>query len=134
MKIYLKWMWIAVIGLFMTACTTTQNGLTTENTKRNIDQQLTIEIEQPQTLADFLIKAPNVFVNGSRWNARVTIRGSAPLYVLDGVILGCSYTEADNVASAFDIASVEVVTDPAKMQRYSRTTVSGVVLINTVRE
>ena len=121
-----------ITGLFtavlLSACATTRTD--TEYAGANSDDRV-ISISNPQTLADFLVYVPGVFVDDRYGNADVFIRGGRPLYVIDGVRMGHIYVQANNAVSIYDIASVEVLKSPAETMIYGSDGGNGVVLIRT---
>lgn len=84
-----------------------------------------------RTLADFLVRAPGMYVSGSGPNARVLLRGRRPLYVFDGVPVGHSYREADALFVPTDVEAVEVLTGPEATLRFGRRAAHGAVVVST---
>ena len=90
-----------------------------------------IEIQSPQSLADYLRRVPGLIISGNN----VSIRGrGAPLYIVDGVQIGRSYTQADRSVSVFDIDRVEVLKNAADLALYGYRGQNGVIKIYTKRE
>ena len=104
-----------------------------ERTETAYDRGSVIEVDpiQVQSLADLLIRAPGVMVHGGGAYARVRIRGAAPLYVVDGIPIGYSYTEANSLVVPQDVASVEVLNGPEATALYGRAGGNGVIAIRT---
>ena len=124
-----------LLGLLLTACTTT-GGLTNDDRSTTGDKSentKVLVISNPQSLADFLIRIPGVYVDDRLGGTTVTVRGNVPLYVVDNIPLGYSYAEANNAVSAFDIDSVEVLKGPSETALYGRRGANGVIVIRTKR-
>ncbi len=125
-----------LLGLFLTSCSTSgrlPNVDDTTNTEDKFKDDLVIAISEPQSLADFLIHAPGVFVNRGVGGTVATIRGRIPLYVVDGTPIGNSYMEANNLVNVNDIDYVEVLKEPTETTLYGRRGANGVIVINTRR-
>lgn len=114
--------------VFLSACGTTYDAASDNNTERDpYDGKRVTEIQNPRSLADFLIRAPGVaFVNGE-----VSIRGGGPpLFIIDGVPVGNGYYSASSALNPLDIESVEVISGP-ETAIYGRRGMNGVVVIRT---
>lgn len=112
----------------LTACGTTKEG---EGEPIGDGENHSVHvIQNPTSLADFLVRLPGVQVVGNR----VTIRGAgSPLFVVDGVRVGRSYQAAASAVNVNDIASVEVIKSPERLTLYGREAVNGVIVIRTKR-
>lgn len=84
-----------------------------------------------RTLADFLVRAPGVYVDERGAATRVLIRGRAPLYVFDDVPIGYSYQEANALFVPNDVAQVEVLTGPEATILYGGRAAGGAVVVST---
>lgn len=84
-----------------------------------------------RTLADFLVRAPGVFVDERGGLTRVSIRGQAPLYVFDGVPIGRSYAQANALFVPTDVESVEVLTGIEATTLYGQRGAGGAVVVTT---
>lgn len=133
MKKYIKWTFVLAIGLCLTACSSTKNGLTSTEKEGKKEQMTTPEeeIKTPSSLRDFLVNRTGVRLQGSGINTIVRIRGGDPLFVLNGVPIGRNYADADSAVDAMNIKSVEVITNPTQAMRYTNDTAYGVILIKT---
>jgi len=119
---------LLLIGTLAFACTAPQSASedTTEAAKER--DVMAVEIQNPLSLADFLERASGVFVNGNR----VSIRGAGPpLFVVDGVQVGYSYTETNRMLNPNDIKSVEVLKSASETALYGRLGQNGVIRITT---
>ncbi|MEK7257452.1 MAG: TonB-dependent receptor plug domain-containing protein [Bacteroidota bacterium] len=119
--------------LLFAACSGTRTGSTTdasETSKVDIDDTV-YEVNHPTSLADILIRVPGVMVDETAFGTRVTIRGGAPLFVIDGVPVGRSYASAANAVSVYDIARVEVLKSPGETAIYGARGANGVIVITT---
>lgn len=89
------------------------------------------------SLADYLYRVPGVNVSGSGNNVRVIIRGVnsfnldvSPLYVIDGTVVGRSYSEVNSMLSPKSIDYIEVLKDE-RASTYGIRGSNGVILIKT---
>ncbi|HLR89710.1 MAG TPA: TonB-dependent receptor plug domain-containing protein [Balneolaceae bacterium] len=90
-----------------------------------------------RSLADYLQQVPGVNVMGSQGNQIVTIRGInsfnsgiEPLFVINGQIIGSSYSQANSMVNVRDIDYVRVLKGP-DAATYGVRGGNGVVLIVT---
>lgn len=116
---------IAGAALLIYACSSTNQSTYNSPAAARGD---TTYVQNPQTLADLLIREPGVnFESG-----QITIRGRAyPLFIVDGVPIGQTYSEAASTVSIEDIQSVEVLKSASDTAIYGRRGANGVILINT---
>ena len=90
------------------------------------------------SLAD-LLRRKGVSVQGSGSNTKVQIRGGSgvagtdPLYVLDRIPIGNSYSQAEGMVDVNDIARIEVLKG-ADAAQYGTRGMNGVIVIYTKRE
>jgi len=91
------------------------------------------------TLADFLQRVPGVQVSGPSQNPSIKVRGSAsfmtntdPLYVIDGNVVGNSYTQVNSMLNVRDIDNVRVLMG-SDASIYGVRGANGVILITTKR-
>ena len=88
------------------------------------------------SLSDLLRREPGVLVQGSGNSTKVSIRGGAgasgtdPLYVIDRVPIGNSYSQAAGMVDVNDIANINVLKG-ADAQQYGTRGNSGVIEIYT---
>lgn len=90
-----------------------------------------------QTLADFLRQISGVTVSGTGNNVKVTIRGvssfrqsTEPIYVIDGQIVGNSYSQVNSMISVRDIQNVRALKG-SDASMYGVRGGNGVILITT---
>gem|GEM_PF-829014 len=122
---------IIALAVIFTACSITKYTIPkTEDKERN---HSVIVINNPISLADFLVRVPGVFVDEKGSRTIVTIRGGKPLFIVDGVRLGNSYASAASVLSIHDIDSVEVLKSSSETIIYGREAAFGVIIIKTKR-
>lgn len=113
--------------VLLSACGTTYDTASDNNEQDPYDGKRVVEIQNPLTLADFLMRAPGVLVQ----NGEVSIRGGGPpLFILDGVPMGNGYASAASAINPLDIESVEVVSGP-ETAFYGRRGMNGVIIIKT---
>lgn len=120
---------VAVLGLGLSACATTSDASQTETTEQR--EPGTQTMSNPQSLADILIRLPGVRVDEGGMGTRVSVRGGAPLFVIDGMRVGHSYQSAAMAVNVNDIASVEVLKNMTETMIYGRAGANGVILIRT---
>lgn len=88
------------------------------------------------SLADLLRRQPGVMVQGSGNNAKVAVRGGAgisgsdPLYVIDRVPIGTSYSQVAGMVDVNDIADITVLSG-ADASQYGTRGNAGVIEITT---
>lgn len=88
------------------------------------------EVPHALNLRDYLARVPGVIVDGYS----VSIRGAGqPLYVIDGVQVGRSLSDVENLVNIQDIDYVEVVKSPSELAMYGRLGGNGVIRIFTKR-
>ncbi len=120
--------------ILLESCGTTNNQsnrTATSRIERKTNDTTYIEITQPLSLADFLMRVPGIIVRGNQ----VSIRGGGPpLYVIDGTRLGHSYEAANSAVSVNDIESVQVLKSPSELAMYGIDGKNGVILIRTKRQ
>lgn len=91
------------------------------------------------SLADLLRRQPGVLVQGTGNSTKVSIRGGAgpsgtdPLYVIDRVPIGNSYSQAAGMIDVNDIANINVL-NGADASQYGTRGNSGVIEIYTKKE
>lgn len=120
-----------LLSLLFGGCSASQGSRTaTEMTPRSGDTTV-IEISQPLTLADFLVRVPGVLAEGNQ----VSIRGAGPpLFIIDGTRIGHSYEAAASAVDVNDIESVEVLKSPSELAIYGMEGQNGVIIIRTKRQ
>ena len=91
------------------------------------------------SLADLLRRESGVMVQGSGSNTKVSIRGGSgatatdPLYVIDRVPIGNSYSQTAGMIDVSDIADIRVLSG-ADAAQYGTRGNSGVIEVVTKRE
>lgn len=132
MKKIMKIAWMAG-AIALAACSSTKTS--TANSSQPVFDQYgndTLQMANPQSLADILARMPGVRVQQRPVGTIVTIRGSSsPLFIVDGVPVGNSYDSAANILNVNDIASVEVLKDAAETAIYGMRGKNGVIIIRT---
>lgn len=98
---------------------------------------ITDDYNTNQTLADFLRQISGVTVSGTGNNVKVTIRGvssfrqsTEPIYVIDGQIVGNSYSQVNSMISVRDIQNVRALKG-SDASMYGVRGGNGVILITT---
>ncbi|NND05328.1 MAG: TonB-dependent receptor plug domain-containing protein [Saprospiraceae bacterium] len=113
-----------VFGFF--ACVTTSTVDKSEPYQRSA-----LKITNPQSLGDFLVRVPGVYVDDWSGSPVVLVRGRVPLFVVDGVRVGRNYAQVNRMINIQDIVSVEVLRRPNETVMWGREGANGVILIRT---
>lgn len=105
--------------LLIFGCSTSQPGTAdfqANSENENPEGAVTDNKNYYRSLADYLRQVPGVNISGSGNNQMVTIRGVSsfnsgiePLFVIDGIAIGSSYSEANNMINVRDIDYVRVL-------------------------
>lgn len=98
-----------------------------------------VEVDQPNlTLAQYLRRIPGVRVTGAGGSVRVIVRSGSsltqsnePLYVIDNIQIGRSYSQVESLVSVNDIQSIQVLKSSAEAQGYGYGSNNGVIIIRT---
>ncbi|MCB0844407.1 MAG: TonB-dependent receptor plug domain-containing protein [Bacteroidetes bacterium] len=98
-----------------------------------------IEPDQPNlTLADYLRRVPGVSVRGTGDRVKVVIRDgitssgtNEPLYVINNVPSGNSYSMVSSMVDVNDIKNISVLKDAASSSIYGYQAQHGVIIIET---
>jgi TonB-dependent SusC/RagA subfamily outer membrane receptor len=128
--------------LICSACTSMERTSDSEQTGASGEGSATVVSDSRdtyRTLADFLQRVPGVQVTGPSHNPTIKVRGSAsfmantdPLYVVDGNVIGNSYSQANNMLNVRDIDNVRVLMG-SDASIYGVRGANGVILITTKR-
>ena len=116
----------------MASCATKRSYNNVEEEEKRDQDNREVVVPYAQSLADYLVQIPGVFVDDRTYPPTVTVRGGRPLFVVDGVPVGNSYASAANIVNPIDIRSVEVLKNPAETIIYGRRAAHGVILIRTM--
>lgn len=112
-----------------------------ENTQRKTAETNEQEVNYTdfRDLADALRRMPGVQVSGAGNNVNIQIRGTSsfesetrPLYVIDGRIMGHSYTEVNRFLDMRDVSQIRVLTD-SEAGAYGMRGANGVIEITLKR-
>ncbi len=146
MKKHISWAAIA-LGLLLAACSAPQGAqegkaadrhgpdstaLAEEGRHAGFNPDIVSNKKMPQamSLRDYLARVPGVVVEGYN----VSIRGAgAPLFIIDGIQVGRSLRDAENMININDVDYVEVVKSPTELAMYGRLGGNGVIRIFTKR-
>jgi TonB-dependent SusC/RagA subfamily outer membrane receptor len=120
----------ATFCIALIACST-PTGLQSDREISSTSNHTVIVVQDPLSLADILVQVPGVMISRDIEQTFVTIRGGAPLYLIDGIRIGNSYQEVVDMLNIFDIESVEVIKGISETAIYGPGSGHGVVLINT---
>lgn len=92
--------------------------------------------EASMSLSDYLRRIPGVYVQGRGENATVMVRGYGsleanhePLFIVNGSIMGNSYSQVARMIDSNDIKSVSVLKDVSSTSVYGMQGQNGVILI-----
>lgn len=90
------------------------------------------------SLADVLKRKGNVQVSGIGNDATITIRGqnsisldTRPLYILNGVVIGHSYSKANSLVVPSEIHSIRILRGLSETAVYGEDGRNGVIVIKT---
>jgi len=126
---------ISILMLFLAGCSSVGTAVSEETGRP--DGSISDDLNYYTNLADYLHKVPGVHVRGSGNNVDIVIRGissfittNEPLYVIDGVPIGNSYSEANNMVSTDDIDYLQVLKGP-EASTYGLRGANGIILIVT---
>ncbi len=99
----------------------------------------TEDYSQYRNLADYLRRVPGVQVTGAGNNIHVQVRGTSsfesetrPLYVVDGRIVGNSYTEVNRFLNMSEVSNIRVLVD-SEAGSYGARGANGVIVITLKR-
>ncbi len=132
--------YLSIILLFSLPLITT-NCSTTERAPREdrIVEDSDIDFSNYRNLAEVLRRMPGVQVRGAGNNVNIQIRGASsfesdtrPLYVVDGRVMGNSYTEVNRFLDMRDVSKIEVLTD-SEAGAYGMRGANGVIVITLKR-
>lgn len=123
------------LPLVLTQCSTTEN--TPRETRVADDSE--VDFSQYRNLADYLRRLPGVQVRGTGDNVNIQIRGTSsfgsetrPLFVLDGRVMGNSYSEVNRFLNMSEVNSIRVLTD-SEAGSYGMRGANGVIVITRKR-
>lgn len=124
--------------LFVSACSSQKNVTQSDETQHTVpDGAVTDDRDVYRSLADYLQQVPGVNIMGPQGNQMVTIRGInsfssgvEPLFVLNGQVIGSTYSQANSVINVKDIDHVRVLKGP-DAAIYGVRGGNGVILIVT---
>lgn len=99
-------------------------------------------VDQPYlSLLDYLRRQPGLSISGNENNPVILVRGMSslvnqqpPLFVLDGTILGQSYSSVERAVDMNDIHVIRVLKSATETSRYGFQGAFGVVEIVTKKE
>ena len=127
---------VLILGLI--GCASSGSGVKSDSTDRQYERNTTVQVDNPTiSLADYLRRIPGVRVMGSGGNARVIVQGVSsfisstdPLFVIDGVRVGRSFSQVHSMLSMHTVETIKVLkgTDAAT---YGIDGSNGVIVITT---
>lgn len=107
------------LSLLIFGCSTSKSSTAefqNKTVKENPEGAISDNNSYYRTLADYLRKIPGINISGSENNQMVTVRGISsfnsgiqPLFVIDGVVVGSSYSQANNMVNVRNIDYVRVL-------------------------
>jgi len=128
---WLTFAFVAMFGLCIAFQADAQDKKEKKKKKEKTEKTVTY-----LSLADLLRRKPGVLVQGSGNNTTVAVRGGAgasgtdPLYVIDRVPIGNSYSQVASMVDVNDIANINVLSG-ADASQYGTRGNSGVIEITT---
>ncbi len=137
----LKFVFIAFLGLCISFQADAQEQEEKKSKKKKNKDKTEVSSDDEKSisylsLADLLRRKAGVSVQGSGSNTKVAIRGGSgaagtdPLYVLDRVPIGNSYSQAAGMVDVNDIARINILSG-ADASLYGTRGMSGVIEITT---
>jgi len=136
----LKFVFIAFFGICIAFQAVAQDEtLNKKSKKQKKKKEKTEKSVAYLSLADLLRREPGVMVQGSGSSAKVSIRGGSgpsgtdPLYVIDRIPIGNSYSQASGMVDVSDIANIRVLSG-ADAAQYGTRGNSGVIEIVTKKQ
>lgn len=95
--------------------------------------------DQYATLAQALRSVPGITVSGPDTNPNIILRGGGgggiaevqPLFVVDNVVIGNSYAQANSVISPTNIKSIRVLNGMSATNRFGQEGRGGVIMITS---
>lgn len=124
---------VAVVG-----CASSGTGVRTSTSNGDYDRNTTVEVDNPSIpLDDYLRRLPGVQVYGSGPSARIKLNGVSslilttdPLFVIDGVRVGRSFSNVYSLLSPTMVQSIQVL-KRADASYYGVEGANGVIVIRT---
>lgn len=129
---------ITLLILVMTSCASSKkNDSTLEVLQVPTPNELTPKMVNLE-LSEYLKRIPGIQVTGAGSSAQISIRGlntfgagNEPLFVLDGVVVGNSYSQVVSLVEVADIDKVRVLKSGGETANYGARGTNGVILITT---
>lgn len=123
------------LPLVLTQCSTTENTHRETRTSNNTE----VDFSQYRNLGEYLRRLPGVQVRGTGDNVNIQIRGTSsvgsetrPLFVLDGRVMGNSYSEVNRFLNMSEVQSIQVLSD-SEAGAYGMRGANGVIVITRKR-
>ena len=123
------------LGLFISSCATAGSAPMAEESSAK--RKYVGEKQANKNLAEFLRKNTALSIEGTHPSIRISMRGTntitgdaRPYFIIDGVRLGRSYTQADNTVNLNNIKSVRVLKGLSELAVYGEDGVNGVILLD----
>ena len=139
-----NFLYLLLVGFcFVTiSCATQQQSQALEQTTQT-SQDFRLRIQSNANLADALRKNTNLTVLGQGSDTKVILRGTSsfgmhgqhtqPLYVVDGVAIGNSYTAANRMINPNEIVSIRILRNLSEVSTYGEKGNHGVIKIRTAK-
>lgn len=128
MKALRLFLFVAVSGMVFFSCGTAASSVGQGNVAGTASQ----------SLADVLRKNSSLMIRGSGESVKITVRGAGsinlntePLFVVDGIPMGNSYSRANSAVNPAQIKSVRVLKSQSEITIYGEDGNHGVILIKT---
>jgi outer membrane cobalamin receptor len=125
-----------ILSIFLMASCSQQSSRAVNINNRNSDADVT----SYSNLADFLRKKTNLDIrsNGDGDNVKILVRGmstmtsgTSPIFIVDGVNMGTSYSRANQAVDPSALHKVKVLKSLAETTIYGLQGVNGVIVVNT---
>lgn len=132
----LRILFLAFSMAFAVSCSTSENS-----NRETVRYGTNIEVDNPDvTLDRYISRLSGVSVYGSGSSARVQLRGAdsieldpTPLFVVDGIRVGRSFSQVYNMVNMNNVDSIQIVRPARATQIYGGDGGFGAIVINLKR-
>lgn len=119
---------LVLVSLTLAGCSSTRTNSTADvqdlNSKKDVNETK-VDVTSGVDLATYLRRLPGIIVRGSGSGTQIQVRGNSsfgtssdPLFVVNGTILGTSYSSLLSTVDPADIASVKVLKNASETAAY----------------
>lgn len=129
---------LAVLLILLSGCATYENNA--QNSQAISDEKVegmdSVQVDNPSIkLDDYLRQISGVIVSGNGPTASVKVRGlAAPLFVMDGVTVGRSFSRIYNLVNMMEVNEINVLKGFEAFHTYGFDGTTAVIEINTEKK